>query len=328
MRAIVLLVIFVLASLFAPLAPAAPPPGKAPRIGYLVLSPLVSPPSPERAAFLEGLRELGYVDGRNIVIEYRSAEGDPEALPFLAAELVDLKVDLIVCPGAPPALAAKGATANIPVVMLFAPDPVGTGLIASLARPGGNVTGMSQFAPELGAKRLQLLKEAVPGVKRVAVLWDSGNFAIAPEWQATQAAARALNISLQRLDIRGASDINAAFAAIRKNPPDALVTIVDLRTAGYRNIIPEFAMRQRLPTMFGLRDFAVAGGLLSYAPSFPELTRRAALYVDKILKGAKPADLPVEQPTRYELVINMKTAKALDIKIPQSILVRADEIIR
>lgn len=328
MRAIALLVIFVLASLFAPLAPAAPLPGKAPRIGYLVLSPLVSPPSRERAAFLEGLRELGYVDGRNIVIEYRSAEGDPEALPFLAAELVDLKVDLIVVPGAQSALAAKDASTNIPVVMLFAPDPVGTGLIASLARPGGNVTGMSQFAPELGAKRLQLLKEAVPGVKRVAVLWDSGNFAIAPEWQATQAAARALNISLQRLDIRGASDINAAFAAIRKNPPDALVTIVDLRTAGYRNIIPEFAMRQRLPTMFGLRDFAVAGGLLSYAPSFPELTRRAALYVDKILKGAKPADLPVEQPTRYELVINMKTAKALDIKIPQSILVRADEIIR
>ncbi len=314
--------------LLLPLALVAQPPAKAPRIGYLVLSPLIEPPSAERAAFLDGLRALGYVDGKNIVIEYRSAEGDPEALPFLAAELVDLKVDLIVVPGAQPALAAKDASANIPVVMLFSPDPVGTGLIASLARPGGNVTGMSHFAPELGAKRLQLLKETVPGVKRVAVLWDSGNFAIAPEWQATQAAARALNIVLQPVDIRADADFGAAFAAIRSNRPDALVTIVDLRTAVYRDIIPEFAMSQRLPTMFGLRDFAVAGGLISYAPSFSALSRRAASYVDKILKGAKPADLPVEQPTQFEMVINLKTAKALGITMPQSILVRADEVIR
>ena len=314
--------------LLLPLALVAQPPAKVPRIGYLVRSTLISPPTAERAAFFEGMRELGYIEGKNLLVEYRSAEGDPEALPFLAAELVNLKVDLIVVAGAQPALAVRDASANTPVVMLFSPDPVGTGLIASLARPGGNVTGMSHFAPELGAKRLQLLKEAIPGVKRVAVLWDSGNFAVAPEWQATQAAARALNIVLQPVDIRADNDLGAAFAAIRSNRPDALVTILDLRTSVYRDIIPEFAMSQRLPTMFGLRDFAVAGGLISYAPNFSALSRRAASYVDRILKGAKPADLPVEQPTQFELVINLKTAKALGITMPQSILVRADKVIR
>lgn len=303
-------------------------PARTPRLGYLVLSPLIDPPSAERASFLDGLRELGYVDGRNITIEYRSAEGDAEALPFLAAELVDLKVDLIVVPGALPALAARDASAVIPIVMLFSPDPVGTGMIASLARPGGNVTGMSHFAPELGAKRLQLLKEAIPGVKRVAVLWDSGNFAVASEWQAIQTAARTLGIVLQPLDLGGKDDLGDAFAAIRKSRPDALLTIVDLRTFAYREIIPEFALRHRLPTMFGLRDFALAGGLLSYAPDFPHLTRRAAIYVDKILRGARPGDLPVEQPTRFQLVVNLKTAGTLGVTLPRSILIRADEVLR
>ena len=301
---------------------------KTPRIGYLVLSPLIDPPSAERRAFLDGLRELGYVDGRNIVIEYRSAEGDAGVLPFLATELIEAKVDLVVTVGTQTALVMKNATRTIPIVMLFATDPVGTGLVKSLAHPSGNVTGTSRLADELGAKRLQLLKETLPGLSRVAVLWDSGNPVIASEWQATQAAAHALEITLQPMDIKGAHDLSTVFAAMRKNPPDALITLLDPRTVSYREIIPEFANRQRLPTMFGLRDFTVSGGLMSYAPSFPDLSRRAAVYVDKILKGAKPADLPVQQPTKFEFVINLRTAKALGIKIPPALLLRADEIIQ
>jgi putative ABC transport system substrate-binding protein len=301
--------------------------GHVPRIGYLVVSPLVDPPSAERTAFFEGLRELGYVEGKNLIVEYRSAEGDPEILPFLAEELAELKVDLIVCLGAVPALAAKKATRTIPIVMTFATDPVGNGLITSLARPGGNITGMSSVNPELGAKRLELLKEAVPGIKKVAVLWDSKNPAVLTEWQAIQAAARALGIRLHPIDI-GNRGIGEALDTIRKNPPDALLAIIDLRMSAYRIIISEFALRHRLPTMFGQRDFALAGGLLSYAPSFSALTHRAASYVDKILKGANPADLPIQQPTHFELIVNLRTAKTLGLKVPPSILVRADEVIR
>ncbi len=322
-----LAVTFISGMLAASLAVGAPPPGKVPRIGYLVLSPLLDTPSPERAAFVQGLRELGYIQGKSIIIEYRSAEGDPEALPFRAAELVDLEVDVIVAAGALPALAAKDVTGTIPIVMLFSSDPVRTGLVTSLARPGGNVTGMSFLGPELGAKRLELLKETIPRISRVAVLWDSGNFAIVPEWTAIQTAARSLGITLDSFDIKESPNFAAAFAKIAKDTPDGLITIADLRTAGYREIISEFALEHRIPTMSGLRDFAVSGGLMSYAPSFPDLSRRAANYVDKILKGAKPADLPVEQPTKFELVINMKTAQALDVTIPQPILIRADELI-
>ncbi|MDP1682765.1 MAG: ABC transporter substrate-binding protein [Burkholderiales bacterium] len=328
MKAIALLVIIVLAGLFAPLTPAAPLPGKVPRIGYLVLSPLISPPSPERAAFLDGLRELGYEDGKNIIIEYRSAEGDAEVLPFLAAELIEAKVDLIVTLGAQTALVLKNATRTIPIVFLFATDPVGTGLVKSLAHPGGNVTGMSVLAYELGAKRLQLLKETLPGLSRVAILRDSNDPAAATEWKATQAAARALHISLQPLDIQSAQDLSAAFAIIRKQPPDALIALMSSRIYSYRNIINKFAMSQHLPIMSGFREFTLAGALMSYSPSLPYLTRRAAVYVDKILKGAKPGDLPVEQPTEIELVINLKTAKALGIKIPPALLLRADEVIQ
>lgn len=305
----------------------ADPPRKIHRIGYLVVSPLIDPPSAERAAFFEGLRDLGYIEGRNFIVEYRSAEGDPEVLPFLAEELADLKVDLIVCMGALPTLAAKKATRTIPIVMTFATDPVGNGLIKSLARPGGNITGMSSVNPELGPKRLELLKEAVPGIKRVAVLWDSKNPAVVTEWRSIQAAARVLGIRLQPVDI-GNRGIGEALDTIGKNSPDALLVIIDLRMSAYRVIISEFALRHRLPTMFGLRDFTVAGGLLSYAPSFPSLTRRAASYVDKILKGVHPADLPIQQPTQFELIVNLKTAQALGIRIPQSILIRADEVIR
>ncbi|MBT9613266.1 MAG: ABC transporter substrate-binding protein [Burkholderiales bacterium] len=328
MKAIALLVIIVLAGLFAPLTPAAPLPGKVPRIGYLVLSPLISPPSPERAAFLDGLRELGYEDGKNIIIEYRSAEGDAEVLPFLAAELIEAKVDLIVTLGAQTALVLKNATRTIPIVILFATDPVGTGLVKSLAHPGGNVTGMSVLAYELGAKRLQLLKETLPGLSRVAILRDSNDPAAATEWKATQAAARALHISLQPLEIQSAQDLSAAFAIIRKQPPDALIALMSSRIYSYRNIINKFAMSQHLPIMSGFREFTLAGALMSYSPSLPYLTRRAAVYVDKILKGAKPGDLPVEQPTEIELVINLKTAKALGIKIPPALLLRADEVIQ
>jgi putative ABC transport system substrate-binding protein len=226
-----------------------------------------------------------------------------------------------------PTLAAKKATRTIPIVMTVATDPVGNGLITSLARPGGNITGMSSVNPELGPKRLELLKEAVPGIKRVSILWDSKNPAVVTEWRSIQAAARVLGIRLQPIDI-GNRGIGEALDTIRKNPPDALLAIIDMRMSTYRVIISDFALRHRLPTMFGQRDYAVAGGLLSYAPSFPALTHRAASYVDKILKGANPADLPIQQPTQFELIVNLRTAKALGLKVPQSILVRADEVIR
>lgn len=328
MKTIALLVIIVLAGLFAPPTPAAPLPGKVARIGYLVLSPIVSPPSPERAAFLDGLRELGYENGRNLVIDYRSAEGDVEVLPFLAAELIEAEPDVIVTIGAQTALVLKNATQTIPIVILFATDPVGTGLVRSLAHPGGNVTGLSSLAYELGAKRLQLFKEMLPGLSRVAVLWDSSDPAATTEWKAMQAAARTLHISLQLFDIPSAQGLSAAFAKIQKQPPDGLITLMSVRIANYRNIINEFAMRQHLPIISGFREFTVAGGLMSYSPSLPYLTRRAAAYVDKILKGAKPGDLPVEQPTEIDLVINLKTAKALGIKIPPALLLRADEVIQ
>ena len=302
--------------------------GKVPRIGYLVLSPLVDPPSPERVAFFEGLRELGYIEGENVVIEYRSAEGDLEMLPFRAAELAESKVDVIVAFGSHPAQAAREATATIPIVMAFGPDPVQLGLIKSLARPGTNVTGMSHISPELGAKRLELLKEALPSIKRVVVLWDSSNRSTVSEFKAVQAAARLLGITLQSVDVAGAPDLSRAFDLIDQHPPDALLVINHLRLVAYREIIAEFAHARRLPTMFGNRDFVASGGLMSYAPSFPDLTRRATTYVDKILKGAKPADLPVQQPTKFEFVINLRTAKALGIKIPPALLLRADEVIR
>jgi putative ABC transport system substrate-binding protein len=301
--------------------------GKVPRIGYLVHSPLVDPPSPERAAFLDGLRALGYEDGRNVVIEYRSARSDAEMLPFLADELVASKVDVIVAVGTPPAVAARKATATIPIVFLFLADPVGTLLVESLVRPGGNATGMSSLAAELGAKRLDLLKETLPRLSRVAVLWDSG-FLIDSELNSIQATARSFGIAVQSVDIGGHPDLTAAFATLVQTRPDALLVTTNLRTHQYRNIIADFAIRQRLPTMFGRRDFVVSGGLMSYATDFSALSRRAASYVDRILRGVKPADLPVEQPTQFEMVVNLKTAKMLGITIPQSILIRADEVIR
>jgi len=312
----------------SPQTVAAPPPGKMARIGYLVLSPLLETPSPERVGFLRGMRELGYVEGKNLTIEYRSADGATDMLPFLADELVELGVDVIVAPAGPPLLAAKEATSKIPVVMMFSADPVSAGLVQSIARPGGNVTGMSMQNVELAAKRLELLKEAVPRIARVAVIWDSSNVMVHREWEMTQRIARGLGITLESVDVGGEPDLSRAFERIKAKRPDALIAIIDLRIAGYRQIIPGFALAERIPLMAGLTAFTQAGGLMSYAPDFSELSRRSAGFVDKLLNGADPATLPVQQPTTFDLVINMKTAKSLGLRIPDSILLRADQVIK
>ena len=312
-------------SLLAPLAEAQQA-GKVPRIGYLVLSPLTERPSPERAAFVTGLRELGWVEGKTIAIEYRSAKWNPEMFDDLAEELIRMKVDVIVTAGGEAApKAAQRASSTIPIVMAASSDPIATGLVASLARPGGNVTGVSLMVPELGPKRLELLKEAAPKVSRLAVLWNP-TFSEA-ELRATQAGARKLGITLKPMEVRSAQDLARAFAELERELPDALTMFFDPLSTGYRELVARFAKQHKLPTIFGAKEFAQAGGLVSYAPNIAEGFRRAATYVDKILKGAKPADLPVEQPTRFELVINLKTAKALGLTIPHSLLLQADQVI-
>jgi|SRR5437867_4962784 len=300
--------------------------GKVARIGLLSQG---SPTSGQhiREAFRQGLREVGYVDGQNIVIEYRYAEGKAERLPDLAAELVSLKVDVIVAGGTPAPLAAKHATRTIPIVMAAAGDPVGSGLVASLARPGGNVTGLGALSPELGGKRLQLLKEVVPGVSRVAVLWNAANPYAVLVARETEAAARTLGVQAQSLEVRGPDDFENALPAAIRGGAGALIVVEDPLTFQYRMRIADFAARNRLPAIDGYREYAEAGALMAYGANLADLYRRAATYVDKILKGAKPADLPVEQPTKFELVINIKTAKALGLTIPPSLLLRADQVI-
>jgi putative ABC transport system substrate-binding protein len=300
-------------------------PAKVPRIGYLVLSPLSDPPSAERQAFLDGLRELGYTEGRNVVIEYRAASWNRELLPDLAEELVGLKVDVILAvPGA--AEAARDATKTIPIVIPSL-DPVESGLVASAARPGGNITGPGWSPVELTGKQLQLIKEALPKVARVAVLWNPANQGAPAQWRETQAAARSLGITLQSVEVRDPKDFPAAFTAMSRRRPDALITFASQLTTAYRPIIVEFATKNRLPTMFGVRADVEAGGLLAYSPSLTDAFRSAAGYVDRILKGARPGDLPIEQPSRFELIVNLKTAKALGITLPPSILLRADAVI-
>ena len=322
------IVVLSLSLLAAPVTAGAQPPRKVPRIGYLVLAPLLEKPSPERAAFLEALRELGYVEGKTVSIEYRSAGWNAELLPDLAEGLVRLNVDVIVTGGggATPE-AARQATKTIPIVVAASADPVGLGLVASLARPGGNITGTSLMAPELGSKRLELLKETVPKISSVAVLWHPRG-AGRLEWQQTEAAARRLGVTLQSYEVRNADDVARALEAMTKKRPDAVIMFFDPLTSGYRVIISDFALKNRLPTIFGAREFAAAGGLMSYGPNIPELFRRAAVYVDKILKGAKPRDLPIEQPTKFELIVNLKTAKALGLTIPPSVLIRADQVVQ
>ena len=278
-------------------------------------------------ALFERLRELGYVEGQNTIIERRYAEGRTERFDEFAAEMVRLKADLIITITTPAALAAKNATTSIPIVIPTAIDPVGTGLIASLAHPGGNVTGGAILTGEMAAKRLELLKEVVPTVSRTAVLWNRANPANALAWRDTQVAARALGVILQSHEVQGPNDFEVAFAKMAEERPDALFVLDDALTSLYRKEIADFAMQKRLPSVFAAKDRVEAGGLMSYGPRYPEMMRRAASLVDKILKGAQPADLPMEQPTTFELVINLRTAKALGITIPATLLALADEVI-
>ena len=282
-------------------------------------------------AFRQGLRDLGYVEGRNLVIEYRDAEGKVERLPALAAELVALKVDVIVASGTLAALAAKQATRTLPIVFSPAADPVASGLVTSLARPGGNVTGLSLLNSELVGKWLEQLKQAIPGVSRVAVLWQPGAFGERTEkdmLKGAEVAARALGVQLQFVEARGPEDFDRAFSDMTRARAGALTVLGSTMFVSERRRLVDLAAKNRLPAVYNVREFVDAGGLMSYGPNLADLFRRAATYVDKILKGAKPGDLPVEQPTKFELVINLKTAKALGLTIPQSVLVRADEVIQ
>jgi putative ABC transport system substrate-binding protein len=268
------------------------------------------------------------VEGQNIAIEFRWAEGQYDRLPGLAAELVRLRVNVIVAAGAPAVQAAKQATETIPIVMVNVSDPVAAGFVASLARPGGNITGLSLMLPELVGKQLEMLKEVVPKISRVALLWNPASAGNAPQLRQAQDAARALGVRLQPLEARDPSEIDKAFAAITTERAGGVIVLTDTMLQNHRTRIADHAARRRLPTVSGVSGHAEAGGLLAYGPSIYDGLRRAATYVDKILKGAKPGDLPVEQPTKFELVINLKAAKALGLTIPQSVLGRADEVIQ
>jgi putative ABC transport system substrate-binding protein len=297
-----------------------------PRIGWLSLSATVAPWALD--AFRAGLRQHGYEEGHNIAIEFRLAAGKPNVLSALAADLVQLPVDIILASATPAAYAAKQATSTIPIIIVAVGDPVGTGLVSSLAKPGGNITGLATLIPELSAKRLELLKEAFPHISRVAVLYNPSNPAKERDWQETMEAARALRVELSPVEVRKADEFEGAFAAIADSGADALITFVDPLTIRHRQQIVAFAAGKALPAMYGLDDFVEDGGLMAYGINFPDLYRRAAVFVDKILKGAKPAELPVEQPMRLELVINLKTARSLGFKIPQTVLFRADRILQ
>jgi putative tryptophan/tyrosine transport system substrate-binding protein len=302
-------------------------PRKVPRIGWLggaSASALAS----RLDAFRQGLRELGYVEGKNIVIELRAAEAKPDLLPALAAELVSLKVDVIVTGGPLPTRSAKEATSTIPIVMAFDTDPVGNRFVASLARPGGNITGLSDFAPEISGKGLELLKETVPRLSRVAVLGTSTRPGNAQSLKETELAAVELRIKLQQLDVLSPKDIETALrAAVNEHADGALVLQSSIHFS-QRTKIAELAVKTRLPTTYPRREFVEDGGLMSYGVNISDLDRRAATYVDKILKGTKPADLPVEQPTKFEFIINLKAAKQIGLTIPPNVLVRADRVIR
>jgi putative tryptophan/tyrosine transport system substrate-binding protein len=278
-------------------------------------------------ALRRGLRELGYVEGQNLQIEYRSAAGHADRFPELADELLRLGVDLILTRGTPAARAAKAATPTVPIVMAAIGEPLGVGVVASLARPGGNVTGFSAYVTELSAKRAELLKEAFPAITRVGFMQNMGNPVSPPQWEVSQAAAQALGISAELLDVRTAQDIKDAFELIRERRLDALSVGIDTLTQTEAGLIVELAARRRLLTAYPAREFVEVGGLLSYGPSYPDLYFRAAGMIDKIFKGARPGDLPVEQPTKLELVVNLKTARTLGIVMPPILLARADEVI-
>ena len=301
-------------------------PKKIPRIGF-VSGGSANDPGPGVNAFRQGLRDLGYVEGKNLVIEYRFAEDKPDRLPTLVAELVGLKVDLIFAPSTNAALAAKSASQTIPIVFASAADPLANELVASLARPGGNLTGPSQMSAELSGKRLELIKEVVPRLSRVAVLHDhSPQSEVA--LKETQSAAHALGVQLKVFEVRSPNDFEGVFLSMPKERPGALVVISSPVLLNNRGQIIALVTKQRLPAVYTLKEYVDAGGLMSYGVSLPALFRRAATYVDKILKGAKPADLPVEQPTKFEFVINLKTAKQIGLTIPPNVLARADRVIR
>jgi putative ABC transport system substrate-binding protein len=304
-------------------------PTKVPRIGILGVGSASDPLSmPRREAFRQGIRDLGYVEGKNIVIEWRSAEGKLDHLPALAAELVRLKVDVIVTTTPIATRAAKETTVTIPIVMAQDSDPVGNGFVASLARPGGNITGLATLTPELSGKRLELLKEIVPKLSRVAVLGDSANPGYAQVLREVELAAGALKVKLQYLDVPGPKDIEPGFRAASKGRADAVLALAGPVLNSQRKQIVELAVKNRLPAIYAQTEYTEAGGLMYYGANTPDLYRRAATYVDKILKGAKPADLPVEQPTKFELVINLKAAKQIGVTIPPNVLGRADKVIK
>jgi len=296
-----------------------------PRIGVLLLG---APPNANLDAFIQGLRELGNIEGKNILIEYRFAEGKADRLPELAMELVRLKVDAIFTAGTPAIFALKQATKTIPIVFFSASDPIGTGVFASLAHPGGNITGISALASDLWPKRLELLKEIFPKLSRVAMVWNKGNAGMNLEAKATQEVAGPLGVTLQDRGVIDANELDVVFAVMTKDRPDGFLALMDPVLNSYRKRIRDFLAENRLPAMFENKDWVEAGGLISYGASYSDAHRRAATLMDKILKGAKPADIPVEQPTRFELFINLKTAKEIGVTIPQSVLYRADKAIK
>jgi putative ABC transport system substrate-binding protein len=314
------------AVLSAPLAAGAQPAGRLYRIGFLWDSPAVFPDAME--AFRAGLRDLGYVEGRNIAIEYRSAQGKPERMRELAEELVRLKVDVIIAPSSIYTGAAKRATSTIPIIFMSHADPIGSGHVSSLGRPGGNITGLSIMMTETNVKGLELFKEAVPGLSRVAVVWDPATPSHGPGLKAVEVAGPSLGLRIQPVAVRSAMEYESAFSAmVRERANGVLVLSTPLFIAGAKRLA-ELAMTHKLPSLFGPKHHVVAGGLMSYSPDREDLWRRGAIFVDKILNGVKPADLPVEQPTKFDLVINLKTAKALGLTIAQSVLFRATEVIQ
>jgi putative tryptophan/tyrosine transport system substrate-binding protein len=311
--------------LVAPLAVEAQPAGKPPQIGFIMADSSGSDPRVD--AFRHGLRELGYVEGKNIGVEYRFAEGKEDRLLKLVHELVGLKVEVIVTDGTAVTRAVKNATKTIPIVMASDGDPVGNRFVGSLARPGGNITGLTNLLAGLSGKRLEVLRDAIPGTSRFGIMWNPENWASITGFKETQVAAHSLGVQLQSLEVRGPDDFESAFHAAKKGQVGALTVVSDSVMFAHRKRILDLAAKQRLPTMHTQSLWVQDGGMISYGTYFPDLYRRSAAYVDKILKGAKPADLPVEQPTKFELVINLKTAKALGLTIPQSVLLRADQVI-
>jgi putative ABC transport system substrate-binding protein len=300
---------------------------KAPRIGFLGVSSS-SAYSGYIDAFRKGLRELGYVEGQNIAIEYRYGDGKRDRLPDLSADLIRLKVDIIMVSGSLAIGALKNATKTIPIVMTSVEEPVAQGFVDSLARPGGNITGLTNLAPELSGKRLELVKETLPKIDRVAVLWDPEGPGPAVAFKETQAVAPSMSLQLQSLQVRSPNDFEGAFKAASAERSGALIVLQSFLTNAHRHRIVDLARTHRLPGMYTQMEYVEVGGLMSYAPSYTDIYRRAAIYVDKILKGAKPADLPVEQPMKFEFIVNLKTAKQIGLTIPPNVLARADRVIK